>query len=267
MKILKTLKILILLTALSLVFAPAVHAIGFYGATSLTGGGEGALDKIDKDPTAGQILPSDGDLCAVLTDELELSFYKLVGNSGAAESPPNVIKPDDETGPKRWVLMKYIYLGHQGAIRTGKEDADEIRIQAYDVDGAVYSTLMRLVAGNSPSAIIEGMSEVNLEAPNDFKVDGTPLLALGKTVAAAGTNQTFTQADGRVLKVDPEGAAVNLDPSGSFDAWWQVTVINAADAAETIAFDSTGLAQAINQNERGIFVYDGYSWVKIYVGS
>ena len=79
-------------------------------------------------------------------------------------------------------------------------------------------------------------------------------------------NGTFGPEYGNVLAVDPGGAARNYNPSGSFTPWTQITIINAADAAETITFDSAGLNQAIAQNERGIFVYDGSAWQKIFVG-
>jgi len=73
----------------------------------------------------------------------------------------------------------------------------------------------------------------------------------------------------KVFIRDPGGANRNFNPdsSATFARGCQITVINTADAAETITFDSLGLNQAINQNERGIFVFDGDNWLKIYVGS
>jgi hypothetical protein len=56
-------------------------------------------------------------------------------------------------------------------------------------------------------------------------------------------------------------------PSGEFPDAFQITVINTADDAEAITFDSAGLNQAIAQDERGIFVFDGTTWLKVYVGS
>lgn len=79
-------------------------------------------------------------------------------------------------------------------------------------------------------------------------------------------NETFILTQGNIFIRDPDGNR-NFNPSGTFKALYQVTVVNTADAAETITFDSAGLNQTIAQNERGIFVFDGTDWLKIYVGS
>jgi hypothetical protein len=70
----------------------------FYGATSLTGGGGGALDKI-----SGAIL-ADGDGAAVIIDG-QVYIYHLDATSGASESSPAVIAPDTSPGTKRWILV------------------------------------------------------------------------------------------------------------------------------------------------------------------
>ncbi len=68
-----------------------------YPATSLIGGGEGALDAIDGD------LLNDKDGAMVV--ELGTTyFYHLDADSAAAESSPNVISPDSNAGDKRWLL-------------------------------------------------------------------------------------------------------------------------------------------------------------------
>ena len=92
--------------------------------------------------------------------------------------------------------------------------------------------------------------------------------AIVHTVATrdlAGSNGTFTPRDGSLHEVDPNGA-VNYNPSGTFPKGFELIVINTAGAAETITFDSAGLNQAITQNQRGIFAYNGTSWRKIFVG-
>jgi hypothetical protein len=70
-----------------------------YGAIALTGGGTGALDKID-----GSIL-NDGD-AAIVFDAVNNEVYKytLDANSGAAESSPDVIMPNSNAELKRWHL-------------------------------------------------------------------------------------------------------------------------------------------------------------------
>jgi len=70
----------------------------FYGATKLTGGTRGALDKIN-----GNKL-SDKDAAIVITDDTMYS-YQVNTNSNAAENVPYVIVPDHNPGNKRWVLV------------------------------------------------------------------------------------------------------------------------------------------------------------------
>lgn len=80
--------------------------------------------------------------------------------------------------------------------------------------------------------------------------------------------RTFEIGEAKTFVLDPGGAARNFDPR---NVTWpminELIVVNTADAAETITFDSSGLNQAIAQNERGIFVFDGSNWLKVYVGS
>lgn len=90
--------------------------------------------------------------------------------------------------------------------------------------------------------------------------------AISGTSTTLTGNGTFTMNTGLVHKVDPGGSARNYDPSGTFPPWSIVILINAADAAETITFDSEGLNQAVARYERGIFVFDGTDWLAIYVG-
>lgn len=86
-------------------------------------------------------------------------------------------------------------------------------------------------------------------------------------VSTMSGNEVFTIADGRMFIKDPGGAARTFNPSGAFPPLYEITIVNTADAAETITFDSAGLNQSIAQNQRGIFVYDGSAWLKVYVGS
>ncbi len=102
---------------------------------------------------------------------------------------------------------------------------------------------------------------------NPGTLKGIPLEKVNRGVMSG--HETFNSADGTLFIRDPGGAARNFNP---YDTYFLdgtiITLINIADAAETITFDSAGLNQAVAQNERGIFAYhktDG--WLKIYVGS
>lgn len=75
-------------------------ASNFYGAIALTGGAEGALDRID-----GALLSdADGSICIDATND-KVYFHTLNSSSGAGESSPDIIVPDSNAGTKRWILV------------------------------------------------------------------------------------------------------------------------------------------------------------------
>lgn len=81
--------------------------------------------------------------------------------------------------------------------------------------------------------------------------------------------RTFEIGEFKTIVIDPNGGNINLDPRTGV-TWPMINemiVVNTANAAETITFDSAGLNQAIAQNERAIFVFDGSNWLKVYLGS
>ena len=73
-------------------------ANNIYGFIALTGGGDGALDKIDGAGLA------DGDMAFGAAGGV-FRAYKLDDDSGAAESSPDIISPDTNAGSKRWILQ------------------------------------------------------------------------------------------------------------------------------------------------------------------
>jgi len=79
-------------------------------------------------------------------------------------------------------------------------------------------------------------------------------------------DETFTAFDGNLFIKDPGGASRKFDPVGTFPVPMMLFLINTANDAETITFDTGGLGQAVAQNERGIFAFDGTNWLKIFVG-
>lgn len=79
------------------------------GATDLIGGGDGAVDNI---PTA-DLADLDG-IIAVTTSGTFI--FSIDENSGAAESSPYVIKPDDEGGGNKRLLLQRL---SESAFETG----------------------------------------------------------------------------------------------------------------------------------------------------
>lgn len=70
-----------------------------HGATSLIGGGTGALDAID----GADLAEPDIAIVAFLN---KFFIYSLDDDSGATESSPEIISPDANAGTKRWILCK-----------------------------------------------------------------------------------------------------------------------------------------------------------------
>lgn len=80
-------------------------------------------------------------------------------------------------------------------------------------------------------------------------------------------DSAFAPGEGRTFFINPNGASRNYNPFGQFPTGYEVILINTASAAETLTFDSAGVNAAVAQNNRGIFIYDGAAWRKVYVGS
>jgi len=93
------------------------------------------------------------------------------------------------------------------------------------------------------------------------------VLPVGKTWALASATTNFYIGSGFIHFVDPQANGRDFNPAGDWPTPCIITVINTADAAEQIDFDQAVLNQAILQNQRGIFGFDGTIWYKIYVGS
>ena len=81
----------------------------FYGATSLTGGGDGALDVVE---VTAELPLQDGDGAIVITSSLGYCYHLDVAHGGL-ESPPDVITPDFNAEDKRWVLTKVFTVGFE----------------------------------------------------------------------------------------------------------------------------------------------------------
>jgi len=105
-----------------------------YGATSLLGGGSGALDKID----GTDLL--DGDSCEVVTS-LGVYHYHLDATSGATESSPYVVSPDSNAGDKRWVLVNPFSMKNKiyltGDVTNNNASADTLE----DVTGLSFAVV------------------------------------------------------------------------------------------------------------------------------
>jgi hypothetical protein len=125
-----------------------------YSATSLTGGGAGALDAIDG--TDLQNL----DFAAVFTIDT-FYYYVLDVDAGGAESSPVKITPDANAGNKRWILIAILGTGGLQLVDTNSSHTVTI-VPASDVSAARTVNLTTgdqdttLKLSGSSNAFIEG---------------------------------------------------------------------------------------------------------------
>lgn len=105
----------------------------------------------------------------------------------------------------------------------------------------------------------------------DFQDLGASYHHLADLFVPAGDVRTlqsteyFAPADGSLFLLDPGGVDrdFNPNPDETFPTRALVMVVNTADAAESITFDSLGLAAVIGQGEGGIFAFDGSNWWRL----
>ena len=141
-------------------------------ATSLTGGGDGALDSYD----GASLLDEEMALANVPGDKFYI--YVLNATSGAAESVPNIIAPDSNAGLKRWILQsihtKIDGIDLDGATDIGAALADEDLILVDDGAGGTNrkATLSRLKTyigvGIAAFLVLTISTPANTSIPTDF---------------------------------------------------------------------------------------------------
>ena len=89
----------------------------------------------------------------------------------------------------------------------------------------------------------------------DFEVEVKPT---SRTRTLTG-HATFTAADGKVHILDGGAASRNFNPSGDFDPYTEIIIINAG-STDNIVFDSTGANQTIGAGAYAHCFWDGTDW-------
>jgi hypothetical protein len=134
-----------------------------YAATSLTGGGSGALDAIN-----GGLL-SNGDSAVVFDyTESTVYVYTLDETSGLPEDPPDIISPDVNPGNKRWILIErglgtgpWEYLTSNTTAETGDR---------FIVDSTTVTNI-NLPANPDPMDVVEIADAKGTFASNSVIID------------------------------------------------------------------------------------------------
>jgi len=120
-----------------------------YKFTALSGGGAGAMDAQDG---AGL---GEGDM-AIVMQAGDLYFYELDADSGAAESVPEIIAPDNNAGGKRWILITLYtpneYMRADIAAQGGVgADMSSESVDWNSVDAARSGCSSYLLRGSNPN--------------------------------------------------------------------------------------------------------------------
>lgn len=211
-------------------------AYNFYGAVSLTGGSDGALDKID-----GSVL-ADGDGAIVVDATNNIIYhYTLDSGSGAAESSPDIVSPDTNAGTKRWILVAF--SGKGGALRGAELliDADGDSSLTADTDDQLDLKLAGADQIYFKDGSIEPATDNDIDlgaAGKEFKdlfIDGTAnidslTLSSGTTVNEFSTDDNMTgNSDFAVPTEKSVVGYVALQPkrneieNGQFNVWQRGT--------------------------------------------
>jgi len=136
------------------------------------------------------------------------------------------------------------------------------KLQAYGINIDNTSDSNRLIGNELSGNNINAWNDLGI---NTYLENNENVHVYTKTMT---TNEWIYPYQGKILILDPNGADRNLRcDSADWTKGALVIVVNTADAAETIYWDAAGINVPIAQNERGIFLYDGSGWIKIYVGS
>jgi hypothetical protein len=196
---------------------------------------------------------------AVIEGSTATNGIKLGDTAGGTGSNNNLISIRLCTGVTNGIEIEdgsrnRVYIG--SVTYTGK-------VALID-SGADYNALYTYNASDVQDD--DGNNLVMADLGSNFRIAQSCFVMDGKRTTMTG-HETFTAKDGNVFSKDPNGDR-NFNPTGTFVAYHMVILINRAGGAETITFDATvgGLNQAVAQNQRGIFIYDGSSWVKVFVG-
>ena len=194
-------------------------AYNVYGAITLTGGSDGALDKIE----AGIL--NDGDMAVVIVNSTEkLYTYTYDGACADAEASPFVIEPASAGGTGRWVLLAD---STNGLEVNGKEivlDADGDTSITADTDDQID---FKSSGTDRMSLTAAGLALASGGRIDEFSTDGT---MAGNSDTAVPTEQAVVEyVDSEINAVVGAGVSdyKNKIINGMFDIWQRNTTFSA----------------------------------------
>ena len=139
---------------------------------------------------------------------------------------------------------------HEGSLASAHFDISELDMRINIKCGGIYSILVHNISAEDETAFVDALSYIEThfskvmlfsEVMKHFPASMIPSAQhLPKPYGRArtlSTDDVFHFWDGSVHKIDPGGANRKYIPQGEFQQWSQITVVNTADAAETLTFD------------------------------
>ena len=205
----------------------------FYPAVALTGGGTGALDKID-----GMDL-SDLDAAMVVTGN-KAYFYTLDDSSGASESSPGVISPDTNAGNKRWILKGNALIGdYKGNWATSTAYIERELVKDTSNNNIYYCNTSHTSSGSQPINTNTDSAKWDLIVDAAAAATSATAAATSATAAASSASTASTQAS------NASTSASNASSSASSASTAQTNAETAETNAETAESNAEASAGAL----------------------
>ena len=205
----------------------------FYPAVALTGGGTGALDKID-----GMDL-SDLDAAMVVTGN-KAYFYTLDDSSGASESSPGVISPDTNAGNKRWILKGNALIGdYKGNWAASTAYVTRELVKDTSNNNIYYCSTSHTSSGSQPISTNADSAKWTLIVDAAAAATSATAAATSATAAASSASTASTQAS------NASTSASNASSSASSASTAQTNAETAETNAETAESNAEASAGAL----------------------
>ena len=205
----------------------------FYPAVALTGGGTGALDKID-----GMDL-SDLDAAMVVTGN-KAYFYTLDDSSGASESSPGVISPDTNAGNKRWILKGNALIGdYKGNWAASTAYIERELVKDTSNNNIYYCNTSHTSSGSQPISTNADSAKWTLIVDAAAAATSATAAATSATAAASSASTASTQAS------NASTSASNASSSASSASTAQTNAETAETNAETAESNAEASAGAL----------------------
>lgn len=184
-------------------------ANNLYWATSLTGGGVGALDDI---VDGAELADLDGAIVITLGYAL---FYSLDADSAAEESSPDVIVPDTNPGIKRWILTGISEIPAAAMKQVKNIGSTTISAAQWGIVGALTAhplggdgTAGRIPRG-SFILIKNGTDAETLKCTVGSRWNGDTIAETDNIVKDATTGDFSLSVDGKTLTIEASGLTGN----------------------------------------------------------